>query len=131
MSIKGMWKRAKDFLTGAANRVRALFEELPEARELVAELNAEALLRFGDEAAALEPQDSRLVRAIVKVANLLDYIAPMSGLGSDKERALVAKVRQVARLVGVADEYFDATWERRLRPELVRYIATKKAGVAS
>lgn len=104
----GWWKRAKDWLSGAAGRVRALFDELPEARELLAELNAENIVTSGDALARMEPEDSMLFRGVVKVANLLDFIAPVAGIGSDKERALIAKVRQVARLVDVADERFDA-----------------------
>lgn len=122
----GWWKRAKDWLTGAAGRVRALFDELPEARELLAELNAESVVAAGDALERLEPEDSLLFRGVVKVANLLDFIAPVAGIGSDKERALIAKVRQVAKLVNVADERFDALWTERLRPKLVEYIATKK-----
>ena len=122
----GWWKRAKDWLTGAAGRVRALFDELPEARELLAELNAENIVASGDALARMEPEDSMLFRGVVKVANLLDFIAPVAGIGSDKERALIAKVRQVARLVNVADERFDALWAERLRQKLVEYIATKK-----
>lgn len=126
----GWWKRAKDWLSGAAGRVRALFDELPEARELLAELNAENIVAAGDALARMEPEDSMLFRGVVKVANLLDFIAPVAGIGSDKERALIAKVRQVARLVNVADERFDALWAERLRPRLVEYIATKKAAAA-
>lgn len=122
----GWWKRAKDWLSGAAGRVRALFDELPEARELLAELNAENIVVSGDALARMEPDDSMLFRGVVKVANLLDFIAPVAGIGGDKERALIAKVRQVARLVNVADERFDALWTERLRPKLVEYIATKK-----
>ena len=122
----GWWKRAKDWLSGAAGRVRALFDELPEARELLAELNAENIVVSGDALARMEPEDSMLFRGVVKVANLLDFIAPVAGIGSDKERALIAKVRQVAKLVNVADERFDALWTERLRPKLVEYIATKK-----
>jgi hypothetical protein len=122
----GWWKRAKDWLPGAAGRVRALFDELPEARELLAELNAESVVAAGDALERLEPEDSLLFRGVVKVANLLDFIAPVAGIGSDKERALIAKVRQVAKLVNVADERFDALWTERLRPKLVEYIATKK-----
>ena len=122
----GWWKRAKDWLSGATSRVRALFDELPEARELLAELNAESVVAAGDALERLEPEDSLLFRGVVKVANLLDFIAPVAGIGSDKERALIAKVRQVAKLVNVADERFDAMWTDRLRPKLVEYIATKK-----
>jgi len=122
----GWWKRAKDWLTGAAGRVRALFDELPEARELLAELNAENIVVSGDALARMEPDDSMLFRGVVKVANLLDFIAPVAGIGGDKERALLAKVRQVARMINVADERFDALWAERLRPKLVEYIATKK-----
>ena len=122
----GWWKRAKDWLSGAAGRVRALFDELPEARELLSELNAENIVVAGDALERLEPEDSLLFRGVVKVANLLDFIAPVAGIGSDKERALIAKVRQVAKLVNVADERFDALWTDRLRPKLVEYIATKK-----
>ncbi len=122
----GWWKRAKDWLSGAAGRVRALFDELPEARELLAELNAENIVVSVDALARMEPEDSMLFRGVVKAANLLDFIAPVAGIGSDKERALIAKVRQVARLVNVADERFDALWAERLRPRLVEYIATKK-----
>lgn len=122
----GWWKRSKDWLSGAAGRVRALFDELPEARELLAELNAESVVAAGDALERLEPEDSLLFRGVVKVANLLDFIAPVAGIGSDKERALIAKVRQVAKLVNVADERFDALWTDRLRPKLVEYIATKK-----
>lgn len=125
--MKGWWKRAKDWLSGAAGRVRALFNELPDARELVAELNAEGLLRFGDAVSAIEPSESKVLRGVLKVANLLDFIAPVAGLGGDKERALLAKIRQVARLIGMADDQLDAWWESTGRPELVRYIAAKKS----
>ncbi len=127
--MKGWWKRTKEWLSGAAGRVRALFDELPDARELVAELNAESLLRFGDAVAAVEPAESKLLRGVVKVANLLDFVAPVAGIGGDKERAALAKLRQVARLVGVADDQFDAWWESTARPELKRYIEAKKAAV--
>ena len=122
----GWWKRAKDWLSGAAGRVRALFDELPEARELLAELNAESIVVAGDAFERIEPEHSLLFRGVVKVANLLDFIAPVAGIGGDKERALIAKVRQVARMINVADERFDAMWTERLRPKLVEYIATKK-----
>ena len=126
----GWWKRAKDWLSGATSRVRALFEELPEARELLAELNAESIVVAGDAFERMEPEDSLLFRGVVKVANLLDFIAPVAGIGRDKERALIAKVRQVARMINVADERFDALWTERLRPKLVEYIATKKSAAA-
>lgn len=130
MSIKGWWQRTKDWLSRASGRVRALFDELPDARELLAELDAEALVRYGDAAAAVEPEHSKLLRAVTKVANLLDFIAPVAGIGSDKERALVAKVRQIAAQIGVADEAFDQYWQGTLRPDLVRYIERKKAAVS-
>lgn len=123
----GWWKRTKEWLSGAAGRVRALFDELPPVREIVAEIDAEALLRIGDAAAAVEPGDSRLLRGLIKVANLLDFIAPVAGIGGDKERALIAKLRQVAQAINVADDKFDALWASTLRPELVRYIAAKNA----
>ena len=77
----GWWKRSKDWLSGAAGRVRALFDELPEARELLAELNAESVVAAGDALERLEPEDSLLFRGVVKVANLLDFIAPVAGIG--------------------------------------------------
>ena len=122
----GWWKRTKEWLSGTTGRIRALFDELPDAREIVAELNAESMLIMGDAAAAVEPFDSRLVRAVMKLANLLDFVAPVAGLGGDKERALLAKLRQVAKYLAIADEQFDTFWAMTARPELVRYIAAKK-----
>jgi hypothetical protein len=120
------WKRAKDWFSNARGRVRRLLDELPDARELIAELNAESMLVLGDAAAAFEPMDSRLLRGVMKIANLLDFVAPISGLGGDKERALLAKLKQIARAIDVADDQFDALWASTLRPELVRYIEAKK-----
>jgi len=127
VSIKGWWARTKDWLASQKGRVRALFAELPDAAEVLAEIDAESLLHFGDAAAAIEPQDNKLLRAMIKLANLLDFIAPVSGIGGDKERALLAKFRQIAQKIGWVDDQIDTFWTNVARPELVRFIERKKA----
>lgn len=129
MSIKGMWTRAKDLFTGAKGRVRALFRELPPASAIVAETQAwaETAVELGDVFARLEPEDSKLLAVVRNGAQLLEFVAPISGLGSDKERALLAKVREATRLIGWADAVSDAWWERVGRPVLVKYAERCKA----
>lgn len=127
MSAKGWWQRTKDWLSTGRGRVRALIDELPDAGELLADLSAEAIVRYGDAVAAVEPQESRLLRAVIRVASILEFVAPVAGIGSDKERALVHRVRQVAERIGVEDQRFDDLWGQELRPGLVRYIEQRKA----
>lgn len=130
MSMKGWWQRAKDWLSTGRGRVRALINEIPDAGELLADLSAEAVVRYGDAVAAVEPQESRLLRAVIRVASILEFVAPVAKIGNDKQRALVHRVRQVAQLIGVEDQRFDDLWEQELRPGLVRYIEQRKAAGA-
>lgn len=102
---------------------------LPSAEEIIASTDAAAqvALEFGDRIAALEPQDSRLLSALIASASLLDFVAPVAGIGGDKERALIAKVREIGRYIGLVDERTDAFWHSIGRQVLVRYIERSKA----
>lgn len=130
MSMKGWWQRTKDWLKNSSGRVRALIDELPDAGELLADLSAEAVVRYGDAVAAVEPQESRLLRAVIRVASILEFVAPVAKIGNDKQRALMHRVRQVAERIGVEDQRFDDLWSQELRPGLVRYIEQRKAAGA-
>lgn len=125
----GMFKRVKDWARLRYGQVRRLFEALPSAEEIIASTDAAAqvALEFGDRIAALEPQDSRLLSALIASASLLDFVAPVAGIGGDKERALIAKVREIGRYIGLVDERTDAFWHSIGRQVLVRYIERSKA----
>lgn len=126
MNIKGWWQRTRDWLSNSSGRVRALINEIPDAAELLADIDAESAVRYGDAVSAVEPQDSRLLKAVIRIAALLEFVAPVAGIGGDKERALIHRARQVAQRIGVIDQQFDDYWERSLRPALVQYIEKRK-----
>lgn len=138
----GFWQRTKDWLSGARGRVRRLFSNLPSAEQIQAELEAwrdacaeglarsgdiaETTIRVGDKIVAFEPQDTRIIETIRRGAQMLEFVAPVSGLGGDKERALLAKVREVGRAIEWGDTVTDAWWVAVGRPMLTRYAARCK-----
>lgn len=126
MSIQSWFQRAaqvmRDAFNGGRGMIRALLRELPPVERLLAEDACwqEVLVEFGDQVAAFEPADHKLLSMIRRLAQFAEFVAPFAGVGNAKELALLTRLREAWRKLDRADDAFDAWWAA-VRPMLERY----------
>jgi hypothetical protein len=126
MSIKSWFQRAaqvmREALRGGRGIISALLRELPPVERLLAEDACwqEVLREFGDQVAAFEPADHKLLSMIRRLAQFAEFVAPFAGVGKAKELAVLERLREAWRKLDRADDTFDIWWAA-VRPMLERY----------